>query len=150
MSRYVIGIDGGGSKTAAVLLDERGTVLGRGAAGSSNYHHIGQENVLETLLEAMVENPEKAVGSLSIVGESERRQILTTWLRDRMVEQQFLTEGRMWEVLLYTRDNAVADTVAWRELSPVILADGKVTGWGWDYWEDQAENLKIPVPANVD
>lgn len=33
----------------------------------------------ETLLEAMVEESEEAVGSLSIIGESERRQILTTW-----------------------------------------------------------------------
>ena len=64
-------------------------------------------------------------------------------------EQQFLTEGKLWEVLLYTRDNATpTDSVAWRELSPVVIADGKVTGWGWDYWEDQAEALKIPGPAD--
>ncbi len=31
--RYLAGIDGGQSSTTAVLVDERGTVLGRGAAG---------------------------------------------------------------------------------------------------------------------
>ena len=63
-------------------------------------------------------------------------------------EQQFLTEGKTWEVLLYSRSNEAADSVAWRKLSPVILADGKVVGWGWSYWEKQAETLKIPVPAD--
>jgi natural product biosynthesis luciferase-like monooxygenase protein len=33
----------------------------------------------ENLLQAMVEGPEKAVGSFRIMGESERRQILTSW-----------------------------------------------------------------------
>ena len=39
------------------------------------------------------------------------------------------------------------DSVAERKMSPVVFAEGKVTGWGWDYWEKQAKTLNIPVPA---
>lgn len=38
---YVIGIDGGGTKTVAVLLDAAGRVLGRGEGGPSNYQTAG-------------------------------------------------------------------------------------------------------------
>ncbi|AFY31898.1 N-acetylglucosamine kinase [Calothrix sp. PCC 7507] len=38
---YVLGIDGGGSKTVCVLMDRTRQVLGRGEAGASNYQSIG-------------------------------------------------------------------------------------------------------------
>lgn len=37
----ILGIDGGGSKTVALVADENGRVLGRGETGPSNYHNIG-------------------------------------------------------------------------------------------------------------
>lgn len=53
MNTYVIGVDGGASKTAAVVLDVDRRVLGRGAAGSSNYHTVGLEQTRFALLIAM-------------------------------------------------------------------------------------------------
>lgn len=41
--RYYIGIDGGGTKTACLLSEENGTIIGRGMAGPSNYHVVGPE-----------------------------------------------------------------------------------------------------------
>jgi len=38
---YVLGIDGGGSKTVCVLMDETRQVVSRGQAGASNYQSIG-------------------------------------------------------------------------------------------------------------
>ncbi len=38
---HILGLDGGGSKTLALLADATGRVLGRGTAGSSNYQNIG-------------------------------------------------------------------------------------------------------------
>ena len=38
---YGLGIDGGGSKTVCLLIDDRYQVLGRGEAGPSNYQSIG-------------------------------------------------------------------------------------------------------------
>ena len=42
--QYILGIDGGGSKTTAILADERGNVLGEGRGGASNYQTIGLES----------------------------------------------------------------------------------------------------------
>jgi N-acetylglucosamine kinase-like BadF-type ATPase len=39
----VLGIDGGGSKTVCVLMDETGQILGRGESGPSNYQTVGIE-----------------------------------------------------------------------------------------------------------
>ncbi|WP_413163009.1 N-acetylglucosamine kinase [Capilliphycus salinus ALCB114379] len=38
---YVLGIDGGGTKTVCLLMDESGNVLSRGNGGASNYQTIG-------------------------------------------------------------------------------------------------------------
>lgn len=40
---YVLGIDGGGTKTTCVLMDKTGKVWGRGQAGSANYQTVGAE-----------------------------------------------------------------------------------------------------------
>jgi N-acetylglucosamine kinase-like BadF-type ATPase len=41
MPELLLGVDGGGSKTLALVADARGTVLGRGEAESSNYQSVG-------------------------------------------------------------------------------------------------------------
>ena len=46
---YVLGIDGGGSKTVCILMDETGKVLGRAEAGASNYQTIGTEATLKSM-----------------------------------------------------------------------------------------------------
>ncbi|MGD9523696.1 MAG: hypothetical protein AB7N73_07955 [Gemmatimonadales bacterium] len=63
--------------------------------------------------------------------------------------ESYLVGGKFWEVMLYTRPGAESstDSIPARELSPVVLADGAVAGWGWDYWEKQATEMNIPVPA---
>ncbi|MEL6459333.1 MAG: BadF/BadG/BcrA/BcrD ATPase family protein [Cyanobacteria bacterium J06621_15] len=40
---YVLGIDGGGSKTVCVLMNDKREILGRGEAGSANYQSVGIE-----------------------------------------------------------------------------------------------------------
>lgn len=39
----ILGIDGGGSKTICMIIDDKGKILGRGVTGSSNYQTIGIE-----------------------------------------------------------------------------------------------------------
>lgn len=53
MSGWLIGIDGGGSKTAALLADTDGRVLGRGVAGASNYQAIGLEPACAQISQAI-------------------------------------------------------------------------------------------------
>ena len=38
---FLLGVDGGGSKAAALLADGQGPMVGRGLAGPSNHHGIG-------------------------------------------------------------------------------------------------------------
>lgn len=51
--RLVMGVDGGGSKTSALLADETGRVLGRGHSGASNYHSEGVAPAKKALLQAV-------------------------------------------------------------------------------------------------
>jgi len=52
MNHYVIGVDGGGTKTEFVLLDFSSNVLGRSRGGSTNYQVIGGDNLKKELLDA--------------------------------------------------------------------------------------------------
>ena len=52
---YFIGVDGGASKTAAIVLDEHGTQLGSGLAGASNHLRVG--------IETATRNVERAVNA---------------------------------------------------------------------------------------
>ncbi len=50
---FLMGIDGGGSKTTALLADHEGRVLGRGTAGASNFQVIGHQAAEAALQAAM-------------------------------------------------------------------------------------------------
>ncbi|MEA5623334.1 N-acetylglucosamine kinase [Nostoc sp. UHCC 0251] len=58
---YVLGIDGGGSKTICVLMDDFCQVLGRGEAGPSNYQSIGIEAALQSIQSAIHNAVEAAI-----------------------------------------------------------------------------------------
>src|SRR5450631_2208321 len=50
---YYVGIDGGGSKTLAVIVDAQGKERGRGQAGSSNYKAVGLELAVSNIYSAV-------------------------------------------------------------------------------------------------
>lgn len=57
MKKMVIGLDGGGTKTLGVLIDESGTILARAVGESSNIQAIGAEKlgqVLEILINELL------------------------------------------------------------------------------------------------
>src|SRR5687767_11568804 len=81
---YVIGIDGGGSKTASAILNRQGEVVGRGYSGPSNYHYVGLARTKEALAEAMQMAAQAAGITLNQV-------VAATWALagvDRPTEQQ--------------------------------------------------------------
>lgn len=51
--RYVMGLDGGGTKTVAVLADETGAVLGWGRGGPMNISFVSPEAAREAVTQAM-------------------------------------------------------------------------------------------------
>ncbi len=64
--RYFAGVDAGGSKTRAVVVDERGREVGRGLAGSANYHTIGIDQAAAHVREALEAAMQSAKGSLPL------------------------------------------------------------------------------------
>ncbi len=52
---WVLGVDGGGSKTICVLMDENGQVLGRGEAGASNYQSVGKKAACSSVQSAIAQ-----------------------------------------------------------------------------------------------
>lgn len=51
--RYIIGVDGGGSQTCAVLVDDLGRVLGIGRSGSANHQTVGLSKALKSIRTAI-------------------------------------------------------------------------------------------------
>lgn len=53
MSGIVVGVDGGGSKTRALVARADGVVIGEGTAGASNHHTVGEDAARASILGAM-------------------------------------------------------------------------------------------------
>jgi len=51
MTQYVIGVDGGGTKTEFVLLDFSGNIIGRERGESTNYQVVGGEKLKQELID---------------------------------------------------------------------------------------------------
>ncbi len=64
-SNLKIGVDGGGTKTRAVVVDDALRVLGRGEAGSSNHYSVGVERAAENAVSAIESAVEAADVTLS-------------------------------------------------------------------------------------
>lgn len=62
--KYYLGIDGGGSKTEAIILNEEGKIVGFGRSGPGNYEVLGIENAKRNWLLA-IEEARKFVGNIS-------------------------------------------------------------------------------------
>lgn len=53
MTRYVLGIDGGGTKTQAVIVDDSGQLCGAGLGGPSNYDDVGIDTTQASIGQAV-------------------------------------------------------------------------------------------------
>lgn len=50
---FALGVDGGGSKTLAVIVNEQGVEIGRGLAGGANYNTVGLEETVNHVYAAV-------------------------------------------------------------------------------------------------
>ena len=64
--QFVVGVDGGGSKTLAVVLDQTGQERGRAVAGSSNYTVVGGDEAAAQVVQAVTEAMRMAGGELPV------------------------------------------------------------------------------------
>lgn len=51
--RYYLGVDGGGTKTEALIADQNGVIVGASKGGSSNPHFVGKNMALSALFDAV-------------------------------------------------------------------------------------------------
>jgi N-acetylglucosamine kinase-like BadF-type ATPase len=51
--RYVLGVDGGGSKTACLVANEQGELLGYGRAGPLNTNYVARQDAVQALKQAI-------------------------------------------------------------------------------------------------
>ena len=90
-SDLVLGIDGGGSKTQALLADGSGRLIGRGVAGASNYQAIGveagcaaiEQAARAALAAAGIDEPSPAAVCLGLAGAGrpEDQALFRAWAR---------------------------------------------------------------------
>jgi N-acetylglucosamine kinase-like BadF-type ATPase len=65
---YYLGVDGGGSKTLAILVDANGQERGRGQAGSSNYANLGLKRAIASIQSAVEQALQAANCHLPVQG----------------------------------------------------------------------------------
>ncbi len=114
----LLGIDGGGSKTLALLAKQDGEIIGRGSAGPANYQQIGKDAAwaaLDASIAAAFADsgqawapPVAACIGLAGVGRPEDRAALLQWAGQRMPQTSLVV---------------VSD-------AKLVLAAGAPAGWG--------------------
>jgi len=141
--RYFLGVDGGGSKCDAVVIDETGVVCGWGTSGPTTY--VSAEEADAASRQALT----GALGSLSVpevwMGAISTAKYPTAWLRDRgtvvhcfpidEADACFAAAGRTWGVMVHagTGTWVLARTPEGRQvrmggMGPILGDDGS----GWD------------------
>ena len=66
MEKFIIGIDGGGTKTHAVFLSLKGEILGQTTVGPSNYQQAGKKGIQEVCKAILKHLPEQGLDSQNI------------------------------------------------------------------------------------
>jgi N-acetylglucosamine kinase len=89
--RYVVGVDGGASKTIALVGTEDGRILGRGETGSSNHHNVGAVAASKAIKDAIIEAKRRsglrdvkleiAVVALAAIDSSRDSRVATRFVR---------------------------------------------------------------------
>ncbi len=85
----ILGVDGGGTKTVCVLIDNTGQVIGRGEAGASNYQSVGKDAAFLSIQSAITQAT-ACCGSIQVeaiclglagVGRPADIQVVQTWVQ---------------------------------------------------------------------
>jgi glucosamine kinase len=73
--RFFIGVDGGGSSTRAVVVNDTFQIIGRGEAGASNHYVVGVEGAAQNCRQAA----ESALADAARIEPELRRESITAW-----------------------------------------------------------------------
>lgn len=71
---------------------------------------------------------------------------ITTAITNPYRSELYRSAGHVFEILLYYTDKKKADdAITDDELTPIIIMDGKLDGWGWSYWDSLIQKYEIRV-----
>jgi hypothetical protein len=64
-------------------------------------------------------------------------------------EERYLNDGHFITMLMYSKTGMKegTDTIPEAELTPVVLVDDTLTGWGWEHHDSVANVNRIPIKA---
>lgn len=150
-NQLVLGIDGGGSKTTALIasLDKKGkiNVLGRGRSGPSNVRLAGTATSLaslnqaldEALDEAQITSASIACSVLALAGSSAEdiREIISTWAASRGLDSRLEIVHDILPVLVHGASGGwgVALIVGTGSVAMGVDAAGRsIVRGGWGHW----------------
>lgn len=98
---YVLGIDGGGSKTVCILINNKHEILGRGEAGSSNYQTVGIEaaksSIESAIHKAIITTDNIQIDAICLglagVGRSRDIEVIKKIIREISITQNIKSEN---------------------------------------------------------
>lgn len=118
MDELYLGVDGGGTKTVAVVGDGRGNILGVGRGGGSNYQTVGLKRAADSIA-AAIDEALRAAGALRVGVQAAAFALAGADFPHDFAVLEGMVASR-WPGLRHT---IVNDTwAAWRA--------GSETGWG--------------------
>lgn len=143
---YVVGVDGGASKTVALIGTVEGKILGRGETGSSNYHNVGSTVASNAIKKAVLE----AKRSASLSGIMPKTAVVALAAidspKDRHVTSLFVHRTKIAETSFVIHDSVAALYAATQGKPGIIVISGtgcvaaginrageyvRVSGWGY-------------------
>lgn len=151
---YLIGVDGGGTKTTAVLTNEEGEILAKEIGGASNWRNVGIDNsvdVVFNLIEKIKRDKiiKASLLALSAVNEEEKNQkeYFIKKIKERGLEGEVFLESD--QVASFRAGTEEKDGVV------VICGTGAVVcGWnkektekasGWGYLADEGSAFFVGI-----
>lgn len=145
MNNWVIGIDGGGTRTRALLADEQGNTLGMGEAGTSNplVHGISAaQHELDAAIArafAHAQSSRERVAAMCMglggAGRAREQQELAAWAREHLAQRVEVVNDGQIVLAAGTPDNwGVAVIAGTGSLQWGRNPDGEIAragGWGY-------------------
>ena len=158
---YVVGVDGGATKTVALVGTLEGRILGRAKTGSSNYHNIGSELAGKAVKEAVVRAKKRAglghitpkIAVVSLAGVDSHKDIRVT--------SRFVRRANVAKTSFVIHDSVAALYAATHGSPGIIVNSGtgsfaaginrageyvRVGGWGY-LIDDRGSAFEIGMKA---
>jgi len=156
--KYIIGVDGGGSKTTAVLADLNGKILKKAKEGSSHPRNIGVDRAINNLALAiervMPENKEVLVAFLGLPAMEEEFKFKKEKIRKELLKRKKISplfEGK----LIIGSDQLIGFKSGTDEKEGIVLIAGSgcaIHGWregkeikvdGWGYLSELGSSFRV-------